>query len=269
MPEDWDKPAPVNPEPEDVIQCRECGNMVRRVNQQHLRTDRCRYVDTDEVSVNRHEKDHLLREDHPETVDAYKEKYPDAPVISPRERQKLARASVDEEADRRKRELLQRRWRGDDLNTIVDELSDEFGVAEGTIRADWSKRNEWIDRVFGLEDAEAVVAEALARQTDVADRLDRLASRALSEGDIGEARRTLSELANVLDDISDRQMELADLGEAVSEHRVSVEGRVDHEHHAEEIGSDLSPDERQALDDITSEDAIEVESRAVDADEGA
>ena len=133
-------------EPADVIECRECGRMVRRVNTQHLQTDRCMYTDPAEVRTGRDGREDLLRPDHPKTVAEYKEKYPDAPLMSPRERLKLAEANRDEEVDERRREMLRRRWRGREMGDIVSSLADSHGVTESALWKDWAKREEWIGR---------------------------------------------------------------------------------------------------------------------------
>lgn len=258
-------PGP-NLDPADVIQCRECGGMVRRVNHQHLTADRCKYTKPGEVRVGEDEREDLLREDHPTTVEEYQEKYPDAPVLSPREKAKLAKGNRDEETDERRREMLRRRWRGEDMSRIVDDLAEEYGVARNTVRKDWGRREGWIGRVFGLEDADAVVLESLAQKQDVRRRLLRVARRAEDQNDVNAAVRALKAVDANIDDTIEHQQELGNVERAATEHRVEVEGEVNHEHRHTDAGVGLDEDTLEQLDELTGggEEVIDAEYEVVE-----
>lgn len=215
--------------PADVIECRECGGLVRRVNNQHLRARRCRLKDPDGDPDNERNQ----REDHPTTVSDYKEKHPGAPVVSPREREELSRRYADPETDARRREIVRSRWSGERMTAIVERVAEQHGVAETTVWRDWVRRDEWLPRVFDIDDTSTKLVEILARQDDVIGRLERLAARAESQGDTDEARRILAEVRKAL---SDQFGNVADFreraGEAGVSGRASVEvsGRIEHEH---------------------------------------
>lgn len=238
-------PGP-NLEPADVIKCRECGGMVRRVNSQHLQTDRCRYVNPEGVRVNRDEKDHQLRPDHPETVEEYKEKYPDAPVVSPRERVKLAETNRDPETDARRREIMRRRWNSENMTDIVEDLARRYDIEEDTIWKDWQRRDEWIDRVFGLEDSEAVIKEVLAQKHDVRQRLMNVYNRAQDQNEQNAAIRALKAVDKSLNDSVDIHQTIAD-DEPSGD--VRVEGEVTHTHRP--AGDGLAEDTLRRLDEET------------------
>lgn len=255
-------------EPADVIQCRECGGMVRRLNNQHLETDRCRYTKPEEVRVGEDDREDLLRQDHPDTVAEYKDKYPDAPVISPRERMKLAETNRDPDVDARRRELLKRRWRGESMTNIVESLANRHDVSENAIWTDWTDRDKWIGRVFGLEDAETVVVESLAQKQDVRERLMKVASRAEDQNEINAAVRALKAVDDNIDDTIEHQQKLGNVDQAASQHEVHVEGEVDHKH--EPVGDGLDEDTLRQLDEMTGgedEEVIDAEYEVVDEEE--
>jgi len=256
-------------EPTDVIQCRACKNMVRRVNTQHLTSDRCMYTDPQKVRVNRDLRDDLKRPDHPETVEEYKEMYPDAPLLSPRERMKLAEANRDEEVDERRREMLRRRWRGEEMGDIVTSLSDRYDVTRSALWKDWAKRDKWIARVFSLEDAEAVVVEALAQKQDVRNELMRVARRAEDQNEVNAAIRALKAVDDNIDETIDHQQKLGNVDQAASEHKVHVEGGVEHAHKHEAVGDGLDEDTLRALDSMTGgddEDIVDAKFEEVNPD---
>ena len=257
-------------EPADVIKCRECGGMVRRVNTQHLGTDRCRYTQPEEVRSNRDEREDLLRPDHPETVREYKEKYPDAPVFSPRQKMVLAEANREERVDERRREMLKRRWRGEAMTDIVESLAERYDVTESMVWSDWQARGDWISRVFGLDDAEAVVVESLAQKQDVRERLLRVARQAEDEGDQSEAIRALKAVDRNIDDAIEHQQKLGNVDKAASEHRVHVDGGVDHDHeHELSPGEELGEETLEQLDGLTGgegEEVVDAEYEVVDGD---
>lgn len=251
-------------EPVDVIKCRECGNLVRRINTQHLQTDRCRYTQPEKVRVNRDDRDDLLRPDHPETLEEYKDKHPDAPVVAPRERMKLAEANRDPEVDSRRKEMLKRRWRGEPMTNIVESLARKNDVTENAIWKDWADRSKWIDRVFGLDDAEAVVVEALAEKTDIKEELRQMARRAEDQEQISEAIRALKAVDDNLDDIIDHQKDLTEVGDRARRQEVHVEGEVTHEH---KPGEDLDEETLKQLDELTGgedEDVVDAEFEVVE-----
>ena len=246
-------------EPADVIQCRECGNMVRRVNTQHLQTDRCRFTDQDEF----HRED-KLRPDHPETIEEYREKHPGAPVLSPREKIKLAEVNHSREADQRRKEILKRRWRGDQMTRIVEDVAAKYDVSESTVWSDWSRREKWISRVFGLEDAEAAVVEALAQKQDVRERLLSLARRAEDQNEVGEAIRALKAVDSNIDEAIEHQQRLGNVEQAASQHEVHVR-------HSDGVGSGLDEDTLRQLDELSGgedEEVIDAEFREVPKEEG-
>jgi len=240
-------------EPADVIKCRECGNMVRRVNQEHLRTDRCRYVDTEEASVARYDKDDRLRKDHPETLDDYKEKYPDAPTVSPRLRQELAERASDEDVAQRRRELIRARWRGEEPGAVAERLAEKYGVAESTVKRDWRDRGEWIGRVFGVEDAEAVVLESIAQKKEVREQLLRLGQRAADTEDINAAVRAMKAADSNIDDTIEHLRKLGEVASAADEKRITVEGEVDVDHDHTDPGESLDEDTLEKLDALTTD----------------
>lgn len=253
------EPAP-ELQPKDVIKCRECGGLVRRVNNQHLQTNRCMYVG--EEGKNTH--DWNERPDHPETVAEYKEKYPDAPVMSPKERMNLAEQAASEEADQRKKEMLKRRWRGERMTDIAEALADKYDCAESTIRADYARRGEWLGRVFGIEDTEAMIAEGMAEKKQVRQRLMRIAGRAESENELKTAIQALKAVDSSVEDEMDTQMELSDLATSKTEHHVRVE------HDAVRPGDEADAEELAAIDEITGgadEEIIDADFEEVDGDE--
>lgn len=243
-------------EPADVIQCRECGSMVRRVNSQHLTSDRCVYTDPEEVRTG-DERPDLARPDHPETVEEYREKYPGAPVMSPRERMELSKSARDDEVDERRRELLRRRWNGESMTNIVESLADRYGVSEDTVWKDWTNRSDWIGVVFGLSDTEAVVQEALAQKRNVRERLMRLARRSEDENELNAAIRALKAVDANLNDTVEHEMEMHEMledrgidpetGEPIDVESEDVTG--------EQPGEDLSEETLRQLDEITGGEA--------------
>lgn len=262
------EPGP-NMEPSDVIRCRECGGFVRRVNTQHLRSDRCKYAGSvDEITTADGYREDLLRPDHPETTAEYKEMYPDAPVINPRERAELAEKARDEEASERRRELIKRRWRGEKMGKIKESLAEKYDASTRTITRDWRNREEWIGPVFGLEDADAVVLESLAQKQDVRERLLRIARQAEDQQEISQAIRALKAVDDNIDETIDHQQNLGKVAQATSKHKVEVEGEVDHRHEA--VGDDLDEETLKQLDDITGgddEEVIDAEFQEVDGDD--
>lgn len=231
--------------PADVVSCRECGGLVRRVNNQHLRSRRCKLKDPDGE-----ERERNLRDDHPTTVAEYKEKHPDAPLVSPREKRQLSKANADPEVSARRRELVKARWRGEQMGDIVERLADQYEVSENTVWRDWTRRGEWIERAFDIEDADAAMVEVIARHEDAIDRMDRLSRRAESQGDVSEARRTLEKVMGALGkhaDLVDNIRESADeMG--LPSGRVEVSGTVEHEHRGAP-GEELDDEILQALDE--------------------
>lgn len=263
---DTGDPGP-NLEPADVIRCRECTNMVRRVNSQHLQSDRCMYSAPEKVRTGKDEREDLLRPDHPTTVEEYKEKHPDAPVISPRQQMQLAEANRDEEVDGRRKEMLKRRWRGEAMTNIVESLANRYDVSEDTIWKDWSKRDQWISRVFGLEDAEAVVVEALAQKQDVRERLMGIARKAEDQNEISEATRALKAVDDNIDETIEHQQKLGNVDQAASQHEVHVDGDVSHEH--KPVGDGLDRETLEQLDDMTGGDDEEIiDAKFETVDEG-
>lgn len=260
------EPGP-NIEPVDVIKCRECGGMVRRVNSQHLQSDRCMYTAPEKVRTGEEPRDDLLRPDHPTTVEEYKDQYPDAPVVSPREQMMLAEANRDDEVDNRRRELLKRRWRGEPMSNIVESLASRYDVTENAIWKDWTKRDQWIARVFGLDDAEAVVVESLAQKQDVRERLLNIARQAEDQNEISEAVRALKAVDDNIDETIEHQQKLGNVEKAASKHEVHVDGEVDHDHQHEAVGDGLDEDTLRQLDDLTGgedEEVIDAEFEVVE-----
>lgn len=255
----------VHMEPSDVIRCRECGGMVRRLNSQHLQTDRCMYVDQDKF-----DDPNQKRQDHPTTVQDYKQKYPDAPVMSPREKMNLVEQNSNPEVDNRRREMLKRRWRGEAMTDIASTLAANHGVSESTIRKDWSNRDDWIARVFGLADAESVVAEALAQKQDVRERLLGIAQQAERNQETAEAIRALKAVDSNIDSSIEHQQELGNVAKAASKHEVEVSGDVEHDHRHKAVGDDLDADQLEAIDAITGgedEDVVDAEFYEVDEED--
>jgi len=247
---DTGNPGP-NLEPSDVIKCRECGNMVRRVNRGHLQSDRCRYTDPKAVRTGKDDREDLLRPDHPETVGEYEEKYPDAPRLSPALRKDLRESAIDDEVSERRRELTRRMWRGEDPGDVYDRLEQKYDTPRGTLRYDWSTRSEWMGRVFGLEDAEAVVMEALAEKNEVRSRLKRLARRAEDTNDVSEAVRALKAADSSLDETIEHLRDLGRVASADSTHKVEVEGSVEHDHTHGPAGDRLPDETLEQLDALT------------------
>lgn len=249
-------------EPVDVIKCRECGHMVRRVNTQHLQTDRCTFVDQDKF-----DDESQRRPNHPETVQEYKDKYPGAPIMSPREKMNLVEKNSNDETDQRRRELMRRRWRGEEMADIVKSLASKYDVTTNAIYKDWSDRERWLPRVFGIEDAEAVVTEALAQKQNVRERLLRVARRAEDTNEVNAAIRALKAVDKNIDDTIEHQRKLGEVASA--DQTVEVTGKVSHEH--ERLGDDLDEDELEAIDAITGgedEEVIDAEFQEVETDGG-
>lgn len=254
-------------EPADVVGCRECGGLVRRVNNQHLRSDRCRLIRPDKGT----EEDNL-RSDHPTTVAGYREKHPDAPVMAPRERLKLSEANADPEVDERRRELVKSRWQGEDMGSIVGRLSERYGVSENAVWRDWTRREEWLPRVFGIDDAHTAVMEAIARHGDVLDRLDRLARRAESQSEVEEARRVYKEVAKATKDQADLLLSATErMGEAGAPQSASlrVSGRIEHEHRNSRgaPGEELDDETLREVDDLTGGEVVDAEFRDIQEDD--
>lgn len=261
-------PGP-NIDPVDVIKCRECGSMVRRVNNQHLQTDRCRYAYPEKVRTGNDEREDIRRDNHPETVEEYKTKYPDAPVISPRDQMELAQTNRREETDQRRKEMVKRRWYGENMTDIVSSLAQKHDVTESTIWKDWSNRDQWLPRVFDLGDAEHVVLEALAQKQDVVQRLNRLARTAETQEELDTARMALKSVGDELSDIVNMQMDLGNIDKAATKHQVEVEGDIEHRH--EPVGDRLSEDTLKQLDEITDgddEEIIDAQYEVVEDEEG-
>lgn len=255
-----------NIQPSEVIRCRECGNLVRRVNTQHLQADRCVFKTRGEGV----DKENHRREDHPLSVDEYKEKYPDAPVMAPAERRAIAEQNASEEADERRREMMTRRWNGEDLTEIKKSIADKYGVAARTVRHDWESRSKWIGRVFGLEEAEAVVAEALAQKQDVRRRLMRAASRAEHEQEFDDMIKALKAVDQNIDDTIENLSETGMIEGAIDRKEIRVEGSVEHEHSAEDPGEGLDESTLRDLDALTGSDGeeavVDAEFREVEND---
>jgi hypothetical protein len=261
-------------EPSDVVKCRECGGMVRRVNTQHLGSDRCRFTQPKKVRSGegiREERSDLLRPDHPETVEEYKDKHPDAPIVSPRQKEMLAEANREERVDERRREMLKRRWRGEAMTDIVESLADRYEVSESMVWNDWQARGDWISRVFGLDDAEAVVVESLAQKQDVRERLLRVARQAEDKDDANEAIRALKAVDRNIDDTIEHQQKLGNVDKAASEHKVHVDGGVEHDHdHELSPGEQLGEETLEQLDGLTGgegEEIVEAEFEVVNEDD--
>lgn len=246
-------------EPADVVRCRECGGLVRRVNEQHLETDRCKYGS---VEARRHGDP---RPDHPDTVQGYKEKHPDAPVMSPREKRKLASANEDPEVTERRKELMRRRWRGDSMSRIVESLANRYGVEESTIWADFRDRENWIRRVFGLVDAESAVVEALAQKEQIRSELRNIASRAKNQNELRAATAALKEVNSSLDKDVEHRREVA---EAATPDQTEVSGEVTVTHRTDP-GSDLDEETLENLDRLTGgagEEIVDAEFAEVEPD---
>lgn len=248
--------------PADVVMCRECGNLVRRVNKQHLLSARCRFTaPPEERWTDEGPDEDRLRDDHPETVAEYKEMYPDAPVMSPAEREKLSDINRSEEADERRRELARAKWSGETLGECAGRIAEKHGVSESRVRSDWADRSEWMGRAFGLDDAEAVIMESLAHKKDLRESFGRLARKAEDSEEISEAIRALKAKDDNVDEMIQHQMDLNDL-RAPDKTEVTVSGSVDHEHRA--VGDGLDEDTLASIDAITGggpDGAVDVEFR--------
>lgn len=233
-------------QPRDVIKCRECGGLVRRVNHQHLVSDRCKYTKPEDVRTGKAEREDLLRPDHPTTTQEYKEMYPDAPVMAPTQSKMLSEAAKDPEVRDRRQSLLRRRWRGEPMTDIVESLADKHGVAERTIWDDWRNREDWLPELFGLGNAEAVVVESLAQKKDVRERLLKIANRAETMDEHDTARKALKAVDANIDKTIEHQQNLGEVEQAATKHEVEVSGEISHE-----PGADLDDDTVEALDAIT------------------
>ena len=250
------EPAP-ELQPDDVIKCRECSGLVRRINNQHLQTNRCMY--TDPEGKNTH--DHKLRPDHPETVDEYKQKYPDAPVMSPAERLKYSRRASNEEVDKRRREMMQRLWNGEDLSEIAGHLAEKYGCSESRIHADYSERGDWLTRVYGMEEAEAIMAQGMAQKKEVRQKLMRIANRAESENELKTAIKALKAVDSSVEDELDMHMEMGKIAQEGDDAEVA--------HDAVRPGGDAETEELEAIDEITGgegEEIVDVDFEEVDGD---
>lgn len=245
----------------EVIICQECNNVVRRVNSQHLQSGRCRYTYRDTPH-----KEEYKREDHPETVEDYKDKHSDAPVISPAERKRIKSQNSSEEADERRREMMERRWNGEDMSRIKESIANKHDVTPRTVRRDWANRDEWIGRVFGIEEAETIVAESLAQKKDIRRRLMRAASQAEHQEELGHMVRALKAVDDNIDDMIDNLTETGLIEGAVERHEVALEGKVEHEHRTGDAGEELDEATMRDLDALTGGDDDEPIEEVVDAE---
>lgn len=245
------EPGP-NLEPADVIKCRECGGMVRRINKGHLTADRCVYTDPEQARTARDDKAHYKRADHPTTVADYKEKHPDAPTMSPALKARMAEANIDDRTSQRRRDMMRRVWRGESPSEAYDAIQHKYGVERSTLRADWADRESWIGRVFGLKDAEATVLSALAEKDEIRKRYRALATRAEDNNEIGEATRALKAADDNIDATVRHLRDLGRVASAGSSHTVEVKGAVDHNHRP--AGAALDEATLRQIDEITGGD---------------
>lgn len=229
-------------EPEDVIKCRECNSLVRRINHGHLTSDRCRYTDPEDVRVNREDRDDLLRHDHPETIEEYREKYPDAPLMSPAEKMKLAKANEVAEVTERRRELLSARFTAEPMKDIVERLSEKHGVAESTIRSDWAHRRDWLARVLDAGELEVKVLELMAEREHNKKVHRRLARKAEDQNQLGIAIQAIREADAIAEDMVDTYAEWS----REDRDEIDVESTIE-----EAPGEELDEETLAHLDELT------------------
>lgn len=125
------------------------------------------------------------------------------------------------ETKARRRELTILMQVYNNVSKVTSKLADKYDCAEGTVRNDWSRKSEWMREVWEVDDAEAVLDEALAGKRRIIQELWKVYRNADSSNAGIGALRTLDD---VYDSLIDMMQSIGEVEKAPEKHEVDFEG---------------------------------------------
>ena len=113
--------------------------------------------------------------------------------------------ATNEEVNRRRKELALLIFQGMDKQIAFEQISEKHGIAASTARKDWAIRNEWLRKVFDIENVEEVTELLLSEQRFIRDEYMKLMAKAKSEstklGCMNGIRETNKEMLSMMESL--------------------------------------------------------------------